>query len=191
MRTRLITVQERGKNRVIIWNYSLNPTQSSTTDREREKGRECRGSRSSIPFEPTEPNLEPRIGQPVYRRCCSPSCSRVQNVNEEVIISRWEKWPDERERERTIETNQVRLNETVEERFTCAFSRVHAFTPAYIRIYIYICVYICEYSRCTKEKQKGGWRKGAPTPCVEPCGRGNEMADGGRNTTSRCENRGS
>lgn len=97
-------------------------------------------------------------------------------------VARWE-------RERTIETNQVRLNETVEERFTCAFSRVHAFTPAYIRIYIY--VYICEYSRCTKEKQKGGWRKGAPTPCVEPYGRGNEMADGGRNTTSRCENRGS
>lgn len=88
MRRRLITVQGRGKNRVIIWNYSLNPTQSSTTDREGEKERECRGSRSSIPFEPTEPNLEPRIGQPVYRRCCSPSCSRVQNVNEEVIISR-------------------------------------------------------------------------------------------------------
>lgn len=63
----------------------------------------------------------------------------------------------------------------------------------YARVYpyIYIYVYICEYSRCTKEKQKGGWRKGAPTPCVEPCGRGNEMADGGRNTTSRCENRGS
>lgn len=54
------------------------------------------------------------------------------------------------------ENNQVRLNETVEERFTCAFSRVHAFTPAYIRIYIYVYTYASIYSGCTKEKQKGG-----------------------------------
>lgn len=69
-------------------------------------------------------------------------------------VARWE-------RERTIETNQVRLNETVEERFTCAFSRVHAFTPAYIRIYIYMYTYasiVGVQRRSKKEDERKGHR---------------------------------
>lgn len=51
----------------------------------------------------------------------------------------------------------MRLNETVEERFTCAFSRVHAFTPAYIRIYIYMYTYasIVGVQRRSKKEDEG------------------------------------
>lgn len=55
------------------------------------------------------------------------------------------------EKERERETNQVRLNETVEERVLS-----HVCTRLRPRMFVCICVYICEYSRCTKEKQKGG-----------------------------------